>query len=74
MRAIEREYPARAFDTSAIAPQIKHVRQDYGASAQRRWRPAYFRAGMFAAAQRMVASFTYFRHKRQGNELHDHDA
>ena len=63
-RAIERQFPARAFDASAISPQIIRVRQDYAASARQRWRPAHYRAEMFAAARRFVTSLSYFRRTR----------
>lgn len=74
LRAIDREFPPRAFDASAIAPQIKRVHQDCAASAHQRWRPAYCRSELFAAARRLVASFAYFRRTRHEHELHKHDA
>ena len=73
LRAIEREYPARSFDTSAIAPQIRCVREGYAASARQRWRAAFYRTGLFAAARRLVASFAYFRRDRHEHELHKPD-
>jgi len=73
LRALERQFPGRAFDTSAIAPQIRHVRQDYAASAHERSRPAFYRAGLLAAARRIVTSLSYFRRTRHEHELHKHD-
>ena len=73
LRVIEREYSGRAFDTSAIAPQIRHVRQDYEASSQRRWHPLHCRAELIAAARRLVTSLAYFRRARNEHELHKHD-
>ena len=74
LRAVHRQFPARAFDTSAIAPQVRRVRQDYAASAHQRSRPAHYRAELFAAARRLVTSLSYFRRTRHEHELHKHDA
>ena len=74
LRVIEREYPARAFDISTIAPQIRHVRQDYAASSQRRWHPVHCRAELISAVRRLVTSRAYFRHASHDHELHKHDA
>jgi hypothetical protein len=74
LRAIEREYPPRAFDTSAIAPQIERVRQDYIVSARRRWRAVHNRAELFAAARRLVTSLSYFCRFRDQHEAQKHDA
>jgi hypothetical protein len=74
LHAIEREYPARAFDTSAIASQLRHVRQDYAATAQRRWRLTHYRSELISAARRLVTSLAYFRHAKHEHELHKHDA
>jgi hypothetical protein len=74
LRAIDREFPPRAFDASAIAPQIRRVRQDYAASAHQRWRSAHYRSELFAAARRLVTSFAYFRRTRHEHELHKPDA
>ena len=71
---IERKFPPRAFDASAIVPQILRVRQDYAASAHRRWRSAYRRSELFAAARRLVTSLSYFRRTRHEHEFHKHDA
>ena len=74
LRAIEREFPARAFDTSAIAPQLQRLRRDYVASVQTRWPRAQYRAQLVAAARRLIASLSYFCHARHEHELHKHDA
>jgi hypothetical protein len=70
LSAIAREFPPRVFDTSAVAPEIRRVRQDYAVSAHHRWRPAYYRTEMFAAARRLVTTFAYFRRGRHEDELH----
>jgi hypothetical protein len=72
--AIKRRFPPGAFDTSTIAPQISRVRQDYAAAAQQRWRPAHYRAELFAAARRLVTTLSYFRRPRHEHESHKHDA
>ena len=74
LRAVEREYPPKAFDTSAISPQVERVRQDYVVSAQRRWRLVHNRAGLFAAARRLVTSLAYFCRFREQHESQKHDA
>jgi hypothetical protein len=73
LRAIEREYPARAFDTSAIAPQIRRVREDYAASFPGGWRPFHCRVELIAAARRLVTSLAYFRGRKQEHDLQKHD-
>jgi len=74
LRAIAREFPAKGFDTSAIEPQIRRVRQDYVGLAHQRWRPVHCRAAFSAAARRLITSFSYFRRPRHEHELHKHDA
>lgn len=73
LRAIEREHPPRAFDTSTIADRIKRVPQDYAASAQRRRRLSHYRTELFAAARRLVTGLAYFRRSRH-EHLHKQDA
>src|ERR1700688_3668752 len=68
LRAIDREFPPRAFDTSAIAPQIRRVRRDYAASIQCQ-RPAHYRSDLLTAVRRVVAHFAYFRRMRHEHEL-----
>lgn len=74
LRALDREFLARAFDASLIAPQIKRVRQDYAASTHPRWHSAHYRSELFAAARRLVTSFAYFRGKRHEHEFPKPDA
>jgi hypothetical protein len=74
LRAIDKEFPPRAFDTSAIAPRIRRVRQDHAASVHQRWRPAQCRSDFLAAARRLVTRFAHFRRIRHEHELHKHDA
>ena len=73
-RAYERQHPGKAFDTSAIEPLIRRVRQDYAAFAHRRSLHAFYRAGLLATAPRMITSLAYFRRTRHEHELHKHDA
>ena len=74
LRAIDIEFPPRAFDASAIAPQIRRVRQDYAESAHQPWRSAHYRSELLAAARRLVTSFAYFRRTRHEHEFHKPDA
>lgn len=74
LHAIDREFPRRAFDASAVAAEVRRVRQDYAVSAHHRWRPAYHRSEMFAAARRLVTTFAYFRRRRHEHELHKPEA
>jgi hypothetical protein len=74
LRAIEREFPPRAFDTSAVAPQVERVRQDYVESAHRRWHAIHNRAELLAAARRVVTSLAYFCCFRDQHESQKHDA
>jgi len=74
LREIEREYPARAFDTSALAPRIRRVRQDYSASSHRSSSRFHHHAEMVAAARRLVTSLAYFRRARHEHELQKHDS
>jgi hypothetical protein len=73
MRAADRRFPPRAFDASAIRPQIERVRQDYVASAQRS-RPAQYRSELLVAARRLVTNLAYFRLRRHDHEIHKHEA
>ena len=73
-RALERQFPGRAFDASVIAPQIRRVRHDHEALAHERLRPALYRAGLLATVRRIVTNLSYFRRTRHEHELHKHDA
>jgi hypothetical protein len=61
LRAIERKYPPKAFDTSAIAPQVRRVCQNHAASSHSCWRSFHHRAELVAAARRLVTGMAYFR-------------
>ena len=73
-RAYDKEHPGRAFDTSAIAPQIERVRQEYATAAQSRARDAWYLAGLLANARRFVTGLWYFRRGRPEHEFQKHDA
>ena len=70
LRAIEGEYPPRAFDSSAIAPAIRRLRLTHPASAQRRWLPGYYRSGLIADARRLISGLAFFTRKNPDHELH----
>jgi hypothetical protein len=74
LRAVEKEFPPRAFDSSTIAPQIDRVRQDYAASLHQRWRPASYRSEFIAAARRLVTRLEYFRRMTLEHEMRKHGA
>lgn len=74
LRAVEKEFPPRAFDASTIAPQIDRVRQDYAASVHQRWRPASSRSEFVAAVRQLVTRLAYFRRMTHEHELRKHDA
>ena len=73
LRAIDREFPPRTFDPSAIAPQLRRIREDYAAALQQQWHLAHYRAGLVAAARRQVKNLSYFSRSRHEEELHKHD-
>jgi hypothetical protein len=73
-RALDREYPAKALDTAAIAPWIRRVRQDYAESANRHRRPVHYRVELLAAARRVVMSLAYFRRTKSEHEPQERDA
>jgi hypothetical protein len=55
-------YPVgRALDASAIAPQIRRVRQDYIAALRARPHHASYRAGLVRMARRMISHLSFFR-------------
>jgi hypothetical protein len=72
LRAIERESPSRAIDTSLIAPQIGRVRQDHVVSAQQRRRPGHYRSVLIAAARHLVTRLAFFSRAGHGQDLHKH--
>jgi hypothetical protein len=67
--ARESQSPERAFDVSAIASQIRRVRHDYLEAAHGRSRYDFCRAGLLAAARRIVTSLSYFRRERHEHEV-----
>ena len=69
IRALEKEYPRRAFDSSAIAPGLRRVREDPAAAVRDRPRDDSYRAELLAKARRMVAGLSYFRHTHREPEL-----
>jgi hypothetical protein len=73
-RARESQSPGRAFDVSAIAPQIRRVRHDYLEAAHCRSRYDFYRVGLLAAARRIVTCLSYFRRQRHEHEIQKHDA
>jgi len=73
-RARERQWPGRAFDVSAIAPQIQRVRLSYVEVARCRSRYDFYRAGLLAAARRLVTSLSYFHPEKPEHEIQKHNA
>jgi hypothetical protein len=73
-RALERQFPGRALDVSAIAPALKDVRNHYSEAARYRSRYAFWRAELLAAARRVIACSSYFRRERHEHKTHEHDA
>ena len=70
-RALDREFPASAFDVLAIAPRIRRVRDDYIAAAHCRAYHSFHRAQLLAVARRQITSLPYFRHERHEYETAD---
>jgi hypothetical protein len=73
-RERERQFPGTAFDASAIAPQIRRLRQDYRAAVHPHPQPTRCRTAMIAAVRRLVTNLAYFRHERSEHEIQGHDA
>jgi hypothetical protein len=73
-RARERQSPGTAFDVSAVAPQIRKVRQDHLTALRSRQHPPFYRAGLIAAARRLITSLSYFRRAGSKHEPQKHDA
>jgi hypothetical protein len=74
IRAHEKQYPGRAFDTSAIGPGLRRVREDHAAAVRNRPRDDFYRAELLAKARRMVADLSYFQHTHREHEFQKHDA
>ena len=60
----ESHWPGRAFDVSAIAPQIRQVRQDPLAVLRARGHPNSCRTRLLAAARRIIAALPFFGRER----------
>jgi hypothetical protein len=69
--ACEELAPRTVFDTSAITPRLKRLREDYVAAARSLPRPGAYRRGLLAAAQREIASLSYFRQARSEYEARE---
>jgi len=65
-RPHEREFKAKAFEVSAIAPQIQQVRQNHVAAIRARPPVSSYRTELMALARQMIARAPYFR--RQNSE------
>jgi hypothetical protein len=74
-RARERESPGTAFDISAIAPQIRRVREDPLAvmRARRRY-TTHYRTELVAVARRMFSQFPFFRREGPEHEIQKRNA
>jgi hypothetical protein len=71
-RARERQFPGSGFDVSAIAPQIKRLRQDHLAAAHSSPHLAFYRRGLIAAAGRMIADLSFFHRAAPEHETQKH--
>jgi hypothetical protein len=67
-RARERESPGTAFDVSAIAPQIRRVREDPLAVMRARRRYTHYRTELVAVARRMLSQLPFFRRESPEHE------
>jgi hypothetical protein len=65
--------PGVSFDVSAIAPQIKRLRQDHLAALQSRPHETFYRRGLVAAVREMVTRLSYFHRVRPEQEMPKHD-
>ena|SRR5260370_13847056 len=64
-RALERQWPHEAFDTSAISPQLQRLRRDYvGAVQSRPHHGSDYHGGLLANARRAIIRLSYFRDAR----------
>jgi hypothetical protein len=64
--------PGTAFDVSAIAPQLRRVRQDHVAALHSRPRHPSHRAVLVAVAQRIVTNLPFFRDARSEHDVQNH--
>jgi hypothetical protein len=70
-RAQERRFKGEAFRVSAIAPQIKQVRENHIAAVRARPDDSFYRTGLIAAARQMITKSSYFRRQRSDDEAED---
>jgi hypothetical protein len=68
-RRIERERTGKAFDVSAIAPQVQRVRKDPLAIVRARPHFARYRAGLVNVARKMVTRLPFFQPEDQKHGL-----
>jgi hypothetical protein len=73
-RSRESHLPGKAFDVSAIAPQIRQVRQDPLGALQARGHPNPYRTRLLAVARRMIAGLPFFGRERSEHEIRNHNA
>lgn len=73
-RSREPHLPGKAFDVSAVAPQIRQVRQDPLRALQARARPSPNRTRLLAAARRIIAGLPFFGRETSEHEIHNHNA
>ena len=67
-RSRESQSPGAAFDVSAIAPQIRRVRQDPVAALRARPQHTIYRTRLIAVARRMITDLSFFRRERAEHE------
>jgi hypothetical protein len=60
-------------DISAIAPQIRQLRQDNFAAVHSRPHYAFYRRGLIAAVLKVVTSRSYFHRERLEHDIQKHD-
>jgi hypothetical protein len=65
--------PGKAFDVSAIAPQIERVRQDPLGSLQARAHRNPYRTRVLAVARHVIARLPFFGGARSEHELQNHN-
>ena len=68
-QAREKEFPGPPTHISALAPQVRRLRQHHFAPVHSRPHLAFYRSGLIAAALRFVRSLAYFRHARSDHLL-----
>ena len=71
-RELEKQFPGKALDVSAIAPRVQRGRENHFLAANSLPRRALHRTGLLVAARRLVSSLAYFRLVRHETELRHH--